>query len=108
MSVEGLQMKKDQMENYFLMHPDSITVKIVGSEGVTFPAFFDYSFQSGNKDSGNVEQQKRAPHLTFFSGYESLLEGRKTKVEILEKTFTVFIVKSDLTHGTFQAEAWLV
>lgn len=106
MSVEGIATKKQWCEDYFTFHPDSRTVTVVGS-GETFPALFDYAYMSNNRDGGRVEQQKRAPHLTFFSEHRSLLTPRESRVLVNGKSFLVYIVKADLTEETFQAEAWL-
>lgn len=107
MSRAGLDAKKAQTENYFIYHPDSIIVEIDGST-VTFPALFDYSFQSNNRDEGNVEQKKRVPHLTLYSGNAGLIAPRVTKLIIEGKLFQVLQVQSDLTEGTFQTDAWLL
>lgn len=118
MSAAGIRAKKKWSENYFIKHPDSRTVQIVGSSE-TFPALFDYAFMNGNKDGGNVEQQKRVPHLTFYSLYEKSLTPRSTQVDVPVdfdendlptrfERFTVYKLSSDLTEETYQAEAWLV
>lgn len=118
MSAAGIRAKKKWSENYFIKHPDSRTIEIIGGSE-TFPALFDYAYMSGNRDGGNVEQQKRVPHLTFFSAYKESLTPRSTEVNVpvdfdendlptrWEK-FAVYKVSSDLTEETFQAEAWLV
>lgn len=110
MSEAGLQAKKKWNEDYFKLHPDSRTIEVVenGLPIAEFPALFDSAYFSNNRDNGNVEQQKRSPHITFFSAWASLLIARKTKLRIGAKDFTVYIVKTDDTEETFQAEAWLV
>ena len=100
----GADIKKMRMKSYFEMHPDSVTCIC---NGVEFPAFFDYSYQSNSKDAANVEQQKRSPHLTFYSDYATLLK-RGEDIVVNGKSFKVYKVKSDLTDTTFQAEGWLI
>jgi hypothetical protein len=107
MSTAGINFKKDQMEKYFQLHPDSRIISISGSEE-TFPALFDEAYFSNNKDGGRVEQQKLVPHLTFFSAFAYLLESRVSKVTVNGKEYTVYIVKADRTEETFQAEAFLI
>ena len=107
MSVAGVLTKRTHAENYFLMHPDSRDISVVGSE-VTFPALFDYTYATNNLDGRNVEQQKRVPHLTFFSAHAGLLTPRVTKLQVGSAIFTVYRVLDDKTEETFQAEAWLV
>lgn len=95
------------MEAYFAVHPDSRTITVVSS-GETFPALFDRPSVANNSDGANVNQQKLAPHLTFFSDYADLLSP-KTVIQIEGKTkeYKVSRVKADDTEETFQAEAWL-
>jgi hypothetical protein len=109
MSADGIAAKKQWMTDWFLVHPDSRTVTIAES-AATFPAVFDYAYMVGDEDKGNVNQQKRVPHLTFLSDYAVLLLARSTKVDIegQSKQFTVYKVSADLTEETFQAEAWLI
>jgi hypothetical protein len=109
MSTAGVEAKKSQTEAYFRLHPDSITVTVVGT-GDTFPAVYDSGSFSNNRDGGNVRQNKHAPHLTFYSEYAALIPDRKAGGELSFNGTTreVNIVKPDLTETTFQAEAWLV
>ena len=78
MSEAGIQAKKKWVEDYFIHHPDSRTIEVIenGSSIAEFPALFDFAFFSNNRDSSNVEQQKRAPHLTFYSEYISVPKKR--------------------------------
>lgn len=106
MSLEALAIKKEQTENYFIFHPDSVTVVVEGS-GVSFPALYDNATFSNNRDGANVTQQKPVPHLTIFSGWESSVK-RHDKVTFNGVTREVNAVKTDFTDSTFQAEIWLV
>ena len=107
MSQSSIDMKKEQMLNYINHHPDSriCTIEDTGEE---FGCLFDYAYYSDNRDAGNVEQNKREPHITFSSEFSHLLIPRHTKISVNGHTYTVYIVKDDLTEETFQAEAWLV
>lgn len=109
MSTTALTLKKAQTENYFLYHPDSVAVSIVGSES-TFPALFDHSYDNGSKDTGNVTLQRKKPVITFYSDYCDLLTAQTTQITLSgqTKTFTIGRVRKDETGGTFQGEAWLV
>jgi hypothetical protein len=118
MGYEGINDAEQWMADFIEYHPTARTIAIQGSDD-TFPALFDWAHFANNKDAGNVEQQKRVPHLTFYSGHASLLTARVTKVEVPHTwdsdgnvtgydTYTVYRVTDDKTAETFQAEAWLV
>lgn len=108
MSRAALNIKKEQMKNYFDYHPDSREVEVVSS-GIVFNALFDFAYMYGDKDSANVEQHKRVPHITFFSDNEQYLDARaNTQVTIDSTTYIVTRLSSDQTEETFQCEAWLV
>ena len=117
MSAAGVNAKKKWMRNYFIKHPDSRIIEIVG--GGSFPAVFDFAYMSNNKDGGNVEQQKQVPHLTFFSEQAELLTARVTELDVPTAWdenelpisfahFTVYKVSADETLESFQADAWLL
>jgi len=110
MSQTAIELKKQQTEDYFTYHPDSVEITVSVSLE-TFPALFDYAYQSGSRDSGNVKMQTRTPHITFYSDYASLLTARSSVISIegvTGKTYTVVQVQKDETGGSYQAEAWLV
>jgi len=107
MSTQGIDAKRKWMKDYFELHPDSREITLIGTE-ISFPGFFDYAYSSNNRDGGNVEQQKRAPHITFFSEWAEHIDARTSRVSVGGKEFGVYSLKSDLTEETFQAEIWLV
>lgn len=110
MSQAALDLKKSQTENYFIYHPDSVMVSIVGSD-ITFPALFDHSYgaDSGGRDNGNISRQTKRPLITFYSGYTDSLKGGKTvTIGDSTRTYKVNHPKKDETGGTYQGEAWLV
>ena len=108
MSTEGINSKKLAIKNYFLYHPDSRVIEVVES-GETFNALFDYAFMQGNSNRASVEQLKRVPHLTFYTGDSNLLDHRGSSTVVVDgDTYTVQRVSCDRTAGTYQCEAWLI
>lgn len=109
MSTDALETKKQQTEDYFTYHPDSLTVSIVGSS-TTFPALFDHSYDVSYRDTGHVGMRNKKPLITFYSGHYDLLSAGVTQITIGDDTTQYLIQEThrDETGGTFQAEAWLV
>ncbi len=102
----SLEMKKQQVKDYFSYHPDSRVVTVV-KDMRTFPALFDNAFELNNRNAGRVQQQKRIPHLTVFSDDIGDLE-KNDEVTFSGKTYKIFRVQDDLTDETFQGELWLL
>jgi hypothetical protein len=106
MSTEGIEAKKQQMEDYILFHPDAVTVTVAVSL-VQFPALYDNATITNNRDGANVQQRKPVPHLTIYSEHADSVK-RGDSVSFNGITKTVNVVKTDRTETTYQAEIWLV
>jgi hypothetical protein len=106
MSTAALEVKKQQVEDYFSYHPDSQEIQIVGSSAI-FPGLFDYSYaESGTRDGGNVSQMTKKPTVTFYAGYLSLITAGVTNVIIGTITYKVLKVRCD-KNGSYQGVLWL-
>jgi hypothetical protein len=108
MSDRAIELQKNLTQRQFERDRNCRTVTIVGSEPLfSFPALFTMAFMSDNRDRGHVAQQKRWPHLTFFSGYEDHFEARVTRVSFGGENYLVHSIQTDLGDGTYQGELWL-
>jgi len=105
LSASALEMKKQQVVDFYTYHPDSQTIQIVG--GSTFPGLFDHAFLSDSKDAGNVSMKRRTPCVSCYSGYESLITAGTTQIIVGSTTYTVTRKAFDHTDGTYQGELWL-
>ncbi len=122
MSLSALQMKKDQVENEYVLHPDSRSVTIIqeGEDDRIIPALYDRAVRGGKTMKAEVARRSTQPHLTCFTGnvrydgeletppFKKLKTNDRVTIEGKTATYSVQYVDSDLTEETYQSDIWLM
>lgn len=116
MSEEALALKRQQMEDYFLLHPDKIDIYVLsGKKGSAVlplvPGLFDSPIKGEDaRQMGAVEFHKRTPSLSIYTGNSSRFTSGTTWVRIGTDTkeYKVREKSPDKTPGSYQTILWLV
>jgi hypothetical protein len=102
---EAIDMKKQQVQDYFVYHPDSRDVT-VQRNGRIFPALFDKSYAEGSASKAEVKRKSYSPRLTCFT--DDAVDIKKDDIVSFSGVeYSVFRVSKDETEETFQASIWL-
>ncbi len=104
MSTEALEIKRQQAEDYYAYHPDSVTISVIGTSD-TFPGLFDHYTDEGDKDGGNITQMQRIPRVLFYSGYSGLIIAGVSSITVEGTTYNV--TKMTIDEGKREGVLWL-
>jgi hypothetical protein len=104
MSTEALEIRRQQAEDYYAYHPDSVTISVVGTDS-TFPGLFDHYAEDGDKDGGNVSQMRRIPRILAYSGYSTLIIAGTSSVIVEGVTYRVVSMEAD--PDKYEVVLWL-
>lgn len=103
MSAAALEAKRQQVEDYFSLHPDSQDVQIVGGD-TSFSGLFDNAV----RDHGaNDERQVMMPHIQCYSGNCDVVTPGVTRVIVGTTEYAVQAKQCD-EDGSFVGHLWLV
>lgn len=113
MSQDALDLIKQQMEDYYDLHPESVEVSILDGKGGTvidsIQGIFDNPVMSEDaRQMGAVERNKRMVRVTFYSGHSSKFTARTTWILVNGVEWKVRDIEADKTQGDMQAILWLV
>ena len=104
MSTAALEVRRQQAEDYYTYHPDSVTISVVGTDS-TFPGLFDHYAEDGDKDGGNATQMRRIPRILTYSGNSSLIIAGVSSVIVEGVTYRV--VSMETNPDKYEAILWL-